>query len=248
MGIEPEPVLAQNSMPLLLPLKVSDNSYSQPDPGHVVQVHPLLDRLLLAPLCVYMTLYPDPLLLLTHGPAVPHAETMESWGYVFPILIVIKNNPAIEFFNLREKVLVVPGWWAVVHKPSELGRIQNGRNDKLILHTRMVTILFVHCFFEMYKHFHNLISGLAPGKIYQASCHQYSHWPWLFFIITHPSIFHLCDGGITDCQPVDVHWVWLHGGAAGGPGCVDVVELVPSHADVDPCVRPGLVDHLNKMM
>ena len=149
MGIEPEPVLAQNSMPLLLPLKVSDNSYSQPDPGHVVQVHPLLDRLLLAPLCVYMTLYPDPLLLLTHGPAVPHAETMESWGYVFPILIVIKNNPAIEFFNLREKVLVVPGWWAVVHKPSELGGIQNGCKDKLIFNTGMVPILF-RCFFEMY--------------------------------------------------------------------------------------------------
>ena len=25
---------------------------------------------------------------------------------------------------------------------------------------------------------------------------------------------------------------------------MDVVELVPSHADVDPCVRPGLVDHI----
>ena len=75
---------------------------------------------------MYVTLYPETLLVLTHGPAVPHTETMESWGDVFHILVVKKNNPVIELLNLREKVLVVPGWWAVIHKPSELGGIQNG--------------------------------------------------------------------------------------------------------------------------
>ena len=68
-----------------------------------------------------------------------------SWVDVFHILVVIKNNPVIELLNLREKVLVVPRWWAVIYKPG----IQNGCKDKLIFNTGMVPILF-RCFFEMY--------------------------------------------------------------------------------------------------
>ena len=57
-------------------------------------------------------------------------------------------------------------------------------------------------------------------------------------------MLHLSYGGVADGQPVNVYWVWGQGGTVTGPGCVQVVDLVSTHADVESAVRPGQVDLL----
>ena len=95
MGKEPELILDEDPIPLLLTLEVPDYGNPEPDLHHLIQVHPVLHRFVLAPLREDVSLHSLPLLFLSQSPAILHTKSMEPWCDTFAILIVVKNNPTV---------------------------------------------------------------------------------------------------------------------------------------------------------
>ena len=95
MGKEPELILDEDPIPLLLTLEVPDYGNPEPDLHHLIQVHPVLHRLVLAPLREDVSLHSLPLLFLSQCPAILHTKSMEPRRDAFAILIVVENNPIV---------------------------------------------------------------------------------------------------------------------------------------------------------
>ena len=173
-----------------------------------------------------------------YPPDGPHSEPVEAGGTDPAILPVVVFEPIVNLLYVLVPVVVVGRWGPIGLKPDKFGRVEDGRNDQLILGMRMPDILLVNRLLQVNKPLDYSVPRGPPKQVVQPSSDKDPHGPGLLLVVHCEGMSQVRDIPTGYGHPVNMKRVW---GTCDSwvPGLMEIVEVACPQDHIEPVVREG---------